>query len=530
MNPIRALMRHRHWMLACVLACVAAPVSAEQELWRSDTTEPEVQDYSLFGIEIAIEGNVMAVGAPAHATDDPHPGAVYFFERQEDGLWQEVLKLTAPDASDSDWFGFNIAIDGRWVAITVSGVYSETESAVHVFRRGETASDWSHVTRLDAAGPIAMSGRRLVTRGRNNDVYLFERDDDGEWLQVHTFAGQEGTHWRPGDVTIDGDTVVIGSRGYGGLVYEYDGSNWLLSETLQVYDDGNDEPVTVATEDDVIVIGAPMESSDRRNLLEGRAHLYERQTGSWNHVAELGDHDDTVMRRFGYTLHFQDGIIVIGEPNRTGGRTVYMRNASSDWQRVAEMWVGLHETVGIVPEVIASADTFAVGMPANLGPRVIVWPFDEWLEDHAVEGADTGDTSGGDGDSDGDNNTGDDDASDGDETGNDDSEDAAGNDEGDNGDGNTGDNDAGEGDEIGNDDSEDVAGGDEGDDEGGDEGSDSSDADEGETGGDAEGEDEASGDETPPQSNSGGAALGWFIALLLAPLFSRRLARRVRRP
>lgn len=114
----------------------------EQKLVASDRSPGD-----RFGIFPSIYENTLSIGAD----DDPNGnGAVYIFEQQDD-TWVETAKLTAPDGSLRDRFGFRSHLT-RDTLITASQ-YEHTDGgddvgAVYVFRR--SGSGWGPAIKITA--------------------------------------------------------------------------------------------------------------------------------------------------------------------------------------------------------------------------------------------------------------------------------------------------------------------------------------------------------------------------------------------
>lgn len=64
-------------------------------------------------------------------------GAAYIYYRNQDltDSWREVMKLTALDAEDQDWFGYSVAINGDYAV--VGSVYEDgagtNRGALYIF-------------------------------------------------------------------------------------------------------------------------------------------------------------------------------------------------------------------------------------------------------------------------------------------------------------------------------------------------------------------------------------------------------------
>lgn len=76
---------------------------------------PELTDVG-FGDPVAVDGNVIAIAAPQYLVSSTQRGAVHLFERVA-GVWEYAGLLTASDGTQSDRFGFSVALSGRRLAV-----------------------------------------------------------------------------------------------------------------------------------------------------------------------------------------------------------------------------------------------------------------------------------------------------------------------------------------------------------------------------------------------------------------------------
>jgi hypothetical protein len=107
----------------------------------------------LFGAMATLDGDLAVVGAPG---DDlgglGNAGSAYVFERVG-GVWSEVAKLTASDASAQARLGRAVGLDGETVILGSHADTPTTQGAVYVFERRDGA--WLEVSRLVASDSIA---------------------------------------------------------------------------------------------------------------------------------------------------------------------------------------------------------------------------------------------------------------------------------------------------------------------------------------------------------------------------------------
>ena len=123
----------------------------------SDLASDESDSGSKFGISVALDGEVLVVGARG---DDnaggSDAGAVYVFVRDAgSGAWSEAQKLLASDGSQYDLFGISVALEGDRALV------------------GASSDD-------NAGGSSAGA------------AYVLERQPDGSWAQVAKLLADDG--------------------------------------------------------------------------------------------------------------------------------------------------------------------------------------------------------------------------------------------------------------------------------------------------------------------------------------------------
>lgn len=77
----------------------------------------------LFGVSVGVSGELVVVGAPGHSAitgADDMCGAAYVF-RGQDGTWEEITSLEAPNAAQLDRFGTAVSISERRVVVGARG-------------------------------------------------------------------------------------------------------------------------------------------------------------------------------------------------------------------------------------------------------------------------------------------------------------------------------------------------------------------------------------------------------------------------
>lgn len=109
--------------------------------------------YDVFGAGVAVEGDVIVVGAWGQDTGGDNAGAAYIDERNAGGInnWGEVKTLKAHDPAAMDLFGKALAVDGD---VIVAGVYAKNyfTGAAYIYERNAGGiNNWGEVKKLTAS-------------------------------------------------------------------------------------------------------------------------------------------------------------------------------------------------------------------------------------------------------------------------------------------------------------------------------------------------------------------------------------------
>ena len=200
--------------------------SEVQKLTASDAA---ASDY--FGRSVSSSGNTMVIGADYDDDNGSASGSAYVFERDGFGNWSEVQKLTASDGAVGDYFGWKVLISGE--ALVVSANYDDdngsNSGSAYVFER-DGDGIWQEIQKLTASDgaasdyfgrSVSISGNKVVIgvdwdddNGNNSgSAYVFERDGAGNWIEVQKLLASDGVAFElfGRSVSISGETVVVGA-------------------------------------------------------------------------------------------------------------------------------------------------------------------------------------------------------------------------------------------------------------------------------------------------------------------------------
>lgn len=371
LGPGKAL---RPLVLVTVAAVLLAFVSGsdagggvrETKILPSDGSEG-----AQFGRAIAMDGDLIVVGAWHDGHAGPSSGAAYVF-RWDGSEWVEEAKLVASDAEALDRFGFSVAISGD--TIVVGSRYDNhaffSAGSAYVFRYN--GAEWVQEAKLTAADAqpqdqfgvrVSISGDAVVVGAPFRDdfgtdsgaAYVFRRID-GSWTREAKLTVPElqpNDHFG-GGAYIDGDTIVISALHH-----------------------------------------------DVTDFNEGAAWVFERQDGEWVQTAKLVASDGEADDRFGIRVTIEGHIIVIGswldDDLATDAGSVYVfRNVDGEWVEEAKLYSihpGLDDHFGV--RVSISGDRIAVGAAddnihgQNIGSAYVFrWDGTAWLPEAKIGATD----------------------------------------------------------------------------------------------------------------------------------------------
>ncbi|NUQ48097.1 MAG: thrombospondin type 3 repeat-containing protein, partial [Phycisphaerae bacterium] len=206
-----------------------------------------------FGYSVAVDGDTALIGVPYddHA-GGADAGAAYVFVRSG-GIWTEQAKLTASDAATEDYFGWAVALSGDTAVIGArldDHAGGTDAGAAYVFvRSGSSWSEQAKLTASDATATdyfgwsVALSGETAVVGAAGVEAaYVFVRNGVN-WTEEERLSASDG---EPGDnfgasAALFGDIAVIGapyndeaSSFNAGSAYVFTRSGGMWTETARL--------------------------------------------------------------------------------------------------------------------------------------------------------------------------------------------------------------------------------------------------------------------------------------------------------
>lgn len=348
-----------------------------------------------FGASVAKDGAFAVVGTIYDDDLGEDAGATYIYKKQPNGTWQEIQKLTASDGVAGHFFGAFVAISGNYILIgspnadaVVDGTVVPAAGAAYVFEKDQN-DVWTEVVKLtafdahtdDYFARVAVYGKFAVVGAGHNEydaagnnylyasgaAYVFERTDGGIWFPVQKLTASDRTHGGffacP---AIYNHTIVIGAYGTetdadnlnilpdAGAAYVFErniSGTWdEVQKLIPLQRHANAAfGQSVAISANHILVGAHMESYDLNgnNALNnaGAAYFFERNAANeWEETQKLVASDRQTQDAFGYKVGLDGPYALVGSLfhnlNASGGASVedagaaylYRNTGTSTWE------------------------------------------------------------------------------------------------------------------------------------------------------------------------------------------------------
>ena len=323
----------------------------------------------VFGTAVSLSGSYAIVGAK----DDGNPGAAYVYERDGIGVWNQVVKLVPSDGVSNDDFGISVAVDGDYAVVGafLHDIAGDDAGAVYVYER-DGLGNWNEVQKLIASDgfsgdsfgrAVALSGSDLFVGAPFDDdlgtdsgsAYVFKRDGLGNWNEVTKLTSSDGASddFFAHSLSLDGDYALVGayldddngSDSGSAYVFERDGlGNWNEVDKLIAADVDIDDRFGFSSSlrGDYAVVGAYQDDDNGSN--SGSAYVFERDgLGNWNEVDKLLASDGQPSDLLAFSAAIDGNYVFVGahlsndNGLNSGSAYVYERSGLGVWSEQVEL-------------------------------------------------------------------------------------------------------------------------------------------------------------------------------------------------
>ncbi|MCK6447837.1 MAG: FG-GAP repeat protein [Planctomycetes bacterium] len=368
------LARELRALLAVCSFCV--PIATAQSVWPWQIDQKLVAGDAAaddrFGTAMAARGEFALVGAPLDDDAGIDAGAVYAY-RRVGGSWTFEGKLLSPTPQPGGHFGFALALEGNVLAIGAPRSDELSWGRTHVFRRDVHAWVWEaeldqhpKFERFGASIDISRdtiavgSPRVFLTPYGRVDVF---RKVGGVWSRIwfeNEPPGRYGT-----SVAIHDGTLLVGvpdvELPQEVRVYrESTPSQWIQTATLHSTTNVYGWGVSVAIADGYAAVGATSGPGVTKSLVD--IFTFDTSTSSgFDLVAEFVEFGPPFKNSgFGRSMRFDESPtsppmrLVVGEPRddfttKHDGMAHVFARFGTEWTRVARITApdpGFHDEFG----------------------------------------------------------------------------------------------------------------------------------------------------------------------------------------
>jgi hypothetical protein len=352
----------------CALLAITGTVLAQNGAEDQRLLPNVIAADDLFGFEVDVSGDRMIVGAPLTDRVSLNDGAAYIYDRQPNGDWTFTAELLFTTPDQDDFFGYDVAIDGDRAAVSalLDDDINIDAGAVYIYEN-QGGGVWNEVAKITAADgmgndqfgrSVALDGDRIAigawgVNGARGAVYVFDLVA-GTWTQ-NTKLIPIGVG--PGDqvgiaVDLDGDRVIGGSNlddhsatadAGSAYIWEYNPvqMSWRERAKLIANPPGQNDNfgISVAIDGDRAIVGNPGQDSGGF-VQNGSVHVFERTvTATWPQVDEFSAANNATSNQFGYGVALEGDRMLVGgnAANALRGAAYYLeRQSGGTWLEIVE--------------------------------------------------------------------------------------------------------------------------------------------------------------------------------------------------
>jgi hypothetical protein len=246
-------------------------------------------EFDRFGDSVAVDGDVVVVGAP-HGGYDAGPPSVlpgYVVVYRHDGsAWVAEQTLHPTTLDPTPMFGTSLAVQDDVIAVGAAGGSGSIQGFVAVFRHG--VGGWVEEASLSNS---------IASLPTENERFGTSVDIEGGVLAV----GSPIVH-------LDAVTVAVG----GVTVYRWDGAAWAFEQEMTSQLPGKAELLgdSISLDGNILVAGA----GALYGITPGSATVWRWDGAVWQEEQRLEAGNGGVNDKFGKSVSVDDGRILVGAP------------------------------------------------------------------------------------------------------------------------------------------------------------------------------------------------------------------------
>jgi FG-GAP repeat len=297
-------------------------ISTGKQLFKFIPSDGALGDQ--FGTSIAIDDGVIAVGADHDDKPGFNSGSAYLFDAS---TGEQLFKLVPNDSTADDRFGVSIAIDNGVVAV---GAFMDDENGTNsgsaylfdastgmqitkiVPSDGMTNALFGNTIAIDN-GIVAVGATFDSGNGQNSgSAYLFDATTGTQIIELQPIDIADGFQFGY-SIALNNGVVTVGavnSDDQSGSAYLFDASNGQQLAKLLPNDGamGDLFGCSIAIENDIVAVGAFSDDDNGSN--SGSAYLFDAFTGT--QITKIVPSDGSEGVSFGIPIAIDKGVVAVG--------------------------------------------------------------------------------------------------------------------------------------------------------------------------------------------------------------------------
>jgi hypothetical protein len=297
-------------------------------------SNPGFSPNELAGHKVEVNGNYAYIGAwGSNINGKVEQGSVYMY-KFENGTWNYITKIIAPDGQAGDFFGSDISATESFVFISASGdSFGENlkQGSVYIYKWVDNSLNYqtkitgSNATAgdrfgfdIEAKGNLLVVGATMDDIGENvnqGSVYFFELEGNN-WVEKHKYfatVNVASNNLLGKGIFIDANFVVVGcdflnSSGIFGFnrnrisIFQrsVEGEWGLHSEIINPTGQNFESfGYSVTLKDDILTVSAIFRDIPIGNKDRGAVYVYKRNGMLWNAIQTIAPIDSSIADLFG---------------------------------------------------------------------------------------------------------------------------------------------------------------------------------------------------------------------------------------
>ncbi|MFM8441610.1 MAG: carboxypeptidase regulatory-like domain-containing protein, partial [Acidobacteriota bacterium] len=352
----------------------------------------KIQDVGgYFGGAVAVDNDTIVASAPS-------VNKVYIYRRSGTGwtsTWGLEATITPPAGTSGSWFGGSVAVDGNLLAIGAPDfIVNTTASQGQVFIYERSGTTWTlaetiNVPNADSGqtisfgGSVSLNQTTLVVGGpmystQTGVAYVYV-ENAGTWTLEQRMQGTQQNEYFGSSVAVNGDNLLIGSpfkdRNNGTIVDTGEIGYWTRSMgtwTAQQVIYTNVANTLFGNSVAITTNGLSIGGLKGFNNNAGAVCPFTANLGTWQGGACYASPDPEGSAEFGYSVGISGTKAVVGEPYKTVGGNAYQGrihtyDLASGFTLVRSMSsVGGLQDESLGEAVAVDGDTMVAGAPGYL--------------------------------------------------------------------------------------------------------------------------------------------------------------------